>query len=354
MTALGLALADSANPAVARRWLLAAGLLLCLLVVFPAALSLGALTIPPLRVLQALMGAAIEARDTLVVLELRLPRAVMAMVVGAGLGLAGAAMQGLFRNPLADPALIGMTFGATLGAVFAIVLGESLRFVAESYRLWLMPFAAFFGALLATLITQGIARLRSGDGKTASLLLAGIAINALVLMLINALTFISDDRQLRDITFWTMGSLNRAGWSGIAIAGVALIIGGGLLLRHARELDALQLGEVAAGHLGIDLRRLRWAAIIAATILVGVTTAFCGVIGFIGLLVPHGVRLFIGPAHRFLLPFSAAVGSLLLLVADIAARMLAAPVELPVGLMTSAIGSPFFFWLLIRREGGAR
>lgn len=313
-----------------------------------ASLMLGATALSPSEVLTALLGGGSE-RDRLIVQGLRLPRAVLALAVGAGLGITGAAMQGLFRNPLADPGLIGISSGAMVGAVLVIVLGGALGMAAG---VWTLPVAAFLGALAATWITQAIGALRKGDGKTASLLLGGIAINALGGVLIGFMSFIADDRQLRDLTFWTMGSTARADWDGIGLVSLACLGGAFLLLRQARGLDALLLGEAPARHLGVDVARLRRRVILATALTVGTATAFCGLIGFIGMIVPHLIRLTLGPGHRHLLPLSALAGGVLLLLADLAGRLIAAPVELPVGLMTSAIGAPFFLWLLTRRERG--
>jgi iron complex transport system permease protein len=328
------------------RWQFAAGfLILAILLIGIASLAIGASPVPVKRVIAVLMGEG-EARDHLVVLSLRLPRMVAALVVGAGLGVAGAAMQGLYRNPLADPGLIGVSSGAALGAIAMIVLGGS---IAAPFGIWAVPAGAFVGALAATLLTQAIGSLRRDEGRTASLLLGGIAINALVGVVIGILNFLADDRQLRDLTFWTMGNVGRADWSGILLLVGAMAIGTLIIFRKARSLDALALGESPARHLGVDITGMRIRIVLATALMVGTATALCGMIGFVGIVVPHLVRLTLGAGHRLLLPMSALGGSLLLLAADLVGRTIAAPLELPVGLMTGALGAPFFLWLLTRR-----
>ncbi|MFD2261563.1 FecCD family ABC transporter permease [Lacibacterium aquatile] len=329
-----------------RRQLATGFLVVLILLVGLASLAIGATQVPLERVIATLLGTG-EARDDLVVLTLRLPRIVAALFVGAGMGIAGAAMQGLYRNPLADPGLIGVSSGAALGAIATIVLGAKYM---QYFGVWAVPFGAILGALAATFLTQAIGAVRRGEGRTASLLLGGIAINALVGVVIGILTFIADDRQLRDLTFWTMGNVGRADWSGIGIVIGALSIGSFVIIRQARALDAIALGESGARHLGVDISGMRNRIILATALMVGTATAFCGMIGFVGIVVPHLVRMTLGPGHRHLLPLSALGGALLLLTADLAGRNIAAPLELPVGLMTGAIGAPFFLWLLTRRQ----
>lgn len=344
---MALAELKIASPASAgNRWQLAAGfLILAILVIGIASLAIGASPVPVKRVIASLMGNG-EARDNLVVLSLRLPRMVAALVVGAGLGVAGAAMQGLYRNPLADPGLIGVSAGAALGAIAMIVLGGR---IGAPLGIWAVPAGAFVGALAATLLTQAIGAMRRDEGRTASLLLGGIAINAIVGVVIGILNFLADDRQLRDLTFWSMGNVGRADWSGILLLLGAMVIGILIIFRQARSLDALALGESPARHLGVDISGMRLRIVLATALMVGTATALCGMIGFVGIVVPHLVRLTLGAGHRLLLPISALGGSLLLLSADLAGRTIAAPLELPVGLMTGALGAPFFLWLLTRR-----
>lgn len=293
-----------------------------------------------------------HARDATVLGVVRAPRVLMAALIGAGLGAAGAAMQGLFRNPLADPGLIGVSAGAALAAVAAIVLGGSVFDAAAGLLgLWLLPLAAFVGGLVATLL---MARLGTVGGVTsvATLLLAGVAVSALAGALTGVLIFMADDRQVRDITFWTLGSLAGARWAQVPV--VLLLVGlpAVLLCLLARPLNALLLGEAEAFHLGVRVEAVKRVAVVLAAIAVAAGVAFTGLIGFVGLVVPHLIRLGFGADHRLVLPGAALLGGALLVLADLAARSLAAPAELPVGVVTALLGAPFFLWLL-RRRGAA-
>ena len=294
-----------------------------------------------------------HARDAAVLGVVRAPRVLMAALIGAGLGAAGAAMQGLFRNPLADPGLIGVSAGAALAAVAAIVLGGSLFGAAAGLvGLWLLPLAAFAGGLLATLLMARLGTV-GGVASVATLLLAGVAVNALAGALTGVLVFMADDRQVRDITFWTLGSLAGARWAQLpvvlALVGVPLL----LLCALARPLNALLLGEAEAFHLGVRVEAVKRLAVVLAAVAVAAGVAFTGLIGFVGLVVPHLVRLGFGADHRLVLPGAALLGAALLVLADLAARSLAAPAELPVGVVTALLGAPFFLWLLRRRGAGA-
>ncbi|MEJ0017170.1 MAG: iron ABC transporter permease [Acetobacteraceae bacterium] len=335
--------------------LLLPGLLVLLTVALLVELLLGAVVIPPGRMLELLTGAAPTQREAAVLWQIRLPRGALAIAIGAALGLAGAAQQGLFRNPLADPALIGVSSGAALAAVTAIVLGERigtwLVFLPAGA---LVPLFAFGGGLAATLLALRLSRAAGPGGEgTGSLLLAGIAVNAVCAAGTGLLITVSDDRQLRDIIFWTMGSLATGGWYGAAGAGIGAVLALAVLLPAARALDALLLGEQEAAYLGIRVDRLRLMVVIATALAVGATVAAAGVIGFVGLVVPHLVRLIGGPRHGLVLPGAALLGAALLLLSDAASRVLAAPAELPIGLVTSALGGPFFIALLLRRGRGA-
>jgi iron complex transport system permease protein len=307
-----------------------------------------------LAVLAHWLGAPLSleyTRDAAVIGFIRAPRVLLAALVGAGLGAAGATMQGLFRNPLADPALIGVSSGAALAAVAAIVLaGPVFGAAAGTLGLWLLPIAAFAGGCGATLVMARLGRV-GGAASVATLLLAGVAVNALAGAITGLLIFMADDRQVRDITFWTLGSLAGARWHHLPI--VALLVGlpALLLCALARPLNALLLGEAEAYHLGVSVEALKRAAILLAAIAVAAGVAFTGLIGFVGLVVPHLVRLAFGTDHRIVLPGAALFGAALLVLADLAARSLAAPAELPVGVVTALIGAPFFLWLL-RRSGG--
>ncbi|MEE2732551.1 MAG: iron chelate uptake ABC transporter family permease subunit [Pseudomonadota bacterium] len=280
-------------------------------------------------------------------LQIRLPRLVMALLVGAALALSGAAIQGLFRNPLADPGLIGVSSGAALGAVSIIVLGDTLfsSWVWLSGR-WALPVAAFVASLITTLVIYRIST-RSGYTQVATLLLAGIAINAIAGAATGLLTFIADDSELRSITFWSMGSLTQSSWQDVAAMLPFIVIPLLLLPLFAPALNGFLMGETVAEHLGFPIRWVKRCIILLTAMAVGAAVAFSGVIGFLGLVVPHLLRLVIGPDHRLLLPASALCGALLLTVADMFARTVVAPAELPIGLIMAIIGGPFFLALLL-------
>lgn len=314
----------------------------------------------PLDVSLADMAAILVAPETVsdvksgVVLNIRLPRMILGFTVGASLGISGAVMQGFFRNPLADPGLIGVSAGAALAAVAVIVLGgATLSAVTQQLGAFALPVAAFLGALAIVLL---IYRLSMQDGRVvvATMLLAGVAANSLAVSGIGYLTFLADDTQLRDLTFWTLGSLGGATWSR-ALPSVALMaIGIAFLLPLTRPLNSLLFGEADAAALGTDVEAVKRRAAFATALSVGAATAVCGVVTFVGLVVPHLVRLVTGPDHRYVLPGSAFLGGALVLGADLIARMAVTPAELPLGVVTAAIGAPFFFWLLLRdkRRGG--
>jgi iron complex transport system permease protein len=287
-----------------------------------------------------------------VILEaVRLPRTALGLLVGAGLAVSGAMMQGLFRNPLADPGIVGVTSGAGLFAVTAIVLGNTLLApVALVLGNQLLPLMAFFGGLLNTWILYVIAT-RDGRTSTTALILCGIAIGALTAALMGLLIVTADDRQLRDITFWSLGSLGGATYgrvlSILPFIAVVLVI----IPFVARGLDALVLGDAAAFHMGIPVQRLKRIVIVAVAAACGSTVAVAGSIGFVGIVVPHLLRLAMGPSHRFLLVGSALGGGALLLIADSVARTVAAPAELPIGVITALFGAPVFLFLLVGRNG---
>ncbi|CAN7142419.1 FecCD family ABC transporter permease [Aminobacter sp. LjRoot7] len=294
---------------------------------------------------------ALSMRDSVIVYDIRLPRIVMGMLVGAALAVSGAVMQGLFRNPLADPGLVGVSAGAGLGAVSVIVLGATVLapFTAllGSYAL---PFAAFGGGLLTTIILYNVAT-RQGRTSIATMLLAGIALGAMAMALTGVLVYIADDRQLRDLTFWQLGSLAGATWLKIAGAGPIIILALATTPFMAKGLNALALGEATASHLGVPVQRLKYVAIVAVSAAIGASVAVSGGIGFVGIVVPHLLRLAIGPDNRYLLPASALLGACLLLLADAVSRTIVAPAELPIGIVTAAVGGPFFLWILLRKRG---
>jgi len=310
------------------------------------ALGSGAIDIPTAEIVGALWrsltGQTATGYDGVVV-AIRLPRVLMAALVGAGLAVGGATLQGLFRNPLADPGLIGVSGGAALGAVGMIVLGGSL---AAGLGSWAIAAAAFCGSLAATLLVWLIGH---RDAQPGTLLLAGIAINAISLSGVGWLTYAADDAQLRDLSFWSLGSLGAINGPRVAVIAPAILLPLLLLPRRAQALNALLLGEAEAAHLGFRPQRLQAELILLVALLVGAAVAFVGVISFVGLVVPHLLRLLIGPDHHRLLPAAALAGASLVVVADSVARTVVAPAELPLGVLTSLIGGPFFLWLLLRR-----
>jgi iron complex transport system permease protein len=273
---------------------------------------------------------------------IRLPRVILAALVGAALALAGAAVQGLFRNPLADPGLIGVSAGAAVGAVVCFLFGWQ-----GLWGGWLLPLMAFAGSLLSVLLLRAF---NTGfeAGGTAKLILAGVALNALLGSVLGFVLYSASDSALRSMTFWTLGGCGGANWLQNGVLAVFFVAGAVVLGRHARALDALQLGEVQAADLGVSIYRVRGEIIVASALLVGAATAFAGVIGFIGLVAPHMVRLLLGGLHRWILPGSVLLGATLLVLADLGARTLVAPAELAVGILTAAAGAPFFLWLLRR------
>jgi iron complex transport system permease protein len=333
-----------------------AALILTLLAVMVVAATIGAAGIPVSR-LPAAFGLpfgstdpAMLQRDTLVLWSVRLPRIALAMIVGALLASSGAIMQGLFRNPLADPALVGVSSGGALAAAATIVIGDRLAEQGKSVLpLEFLPFAAFLGALVATSVLYRVAT-REYRTSIAIFLLGGLAIAALTNAGIGLLVFIADDRQLRDVTFWLLGSLSGATWAKVFIVApfLAAMLAAAPLI--ARGLDLLVLGETEAFHMGIAVERLKKIAIVLVAAMTGAAVAFAGVIGFVGIVVPHLLRLLLGPGHRLLLPTSACLGAILMIVADTCARTIAAPAEVPIGILTALVGAPFFLGVLLRQR----
>jgi iron complex transport system permease protein len=317
-----------------------------------AAISFGSIAIAPSRVLDALFRTnwsshADMARDSLVITQIRLPRLLLGAAVGAALAVAGAVMQGLFRNPLADPGLIGVSSGAGFAAAAAIVLGGRLL-PETSLPFAILPFAAFFGALASTLVLYAVAS-RGGRTSMAVMLLAGIAFAALAGAGIGWLSYISNDTQLRDLTFWSLGSLGGATWGKVAVV-IPMILPTLLAVPFlAHGLNAMALGEAEAFHIGVNVQRLKVLSVLLVSVAVGAAVACSGLIGFVGIIVPHMLRLSVGANYRFLLPASALLGATLLVGADIFARIIVAPSELPIGIVTATLGAPFFIWLLLRR-----
>jgi iron complex transport system permease protein len=272
--------------------------------------------------------------------NIRVPRVLQGVLVGSALGLSGAWMQALFRNPLADPGLIGVSSGAALGAGLVIVAGLA--------GMWQLPMAAFAGALLVTALAWRLARTPQGV-HMSTLLLAGIAINALSGAGLGLLSHVASDQQLRSLSFWMLGSLSGAHWSSLAVmAGLWCVACGMPLFRRSlpSALDVLGLGEAGARMSGVNVQRLQWVGVLGTALAVGAVTAFSGMVGFIGLVAPHLARLCLGASHRVVLPGSAVLGATLVVLSDAVARTVAAPAELPLGVLTALLGTPLFVALL--------
>ena len=320
-----------------------AGALALLLIAVVGACLFGAVEVPAGQVLAWLTGSGDDPRHGVVVLELRLPRAALGAMVGAALGLAGAAMQGLFRNPLADPYVLGVSSGASLGAALALVLAVD---VAPLLDLASIPAAAFAGALVAALAVYRLSRF-DDEMPLGAVLLAGVAVG-LTLSAMVALVLLAAEERAGDVMLWLMGHLGGPTWLEVACVAVTTGLGGVLVAAHTRELDAMLMGEDAAAGLGVDDERAKLLLLAASALLVAGAVAFCGAIGFVGLIVPHAARLVAGPSHRWLLPVSALAGAAILLLADTAARAAFPRGELPVGVVTGCLGGPFFLVLLRR------
>ncbi|MGF9694363.1 iron ABC transporter permease [Rhizobium sp. 0TCS1.26] len=296
-------------------------------------------------------SAELTLQERVVLEAVRLPRTALAVLVGAGLAVSGAMMQGLFRNPLADPGVVGVTSGAALFAVIGIVLGSGpLASLSAFLGSHFLPVMAFAGGLINTLLLYRIAT-HSGQTQTSTLILSGIAVGAISAAIMGLLIFVADDRQLRDITFWSLGSLSGATFSRVLSILPFVVLVSAVIPVVARGLDALVLGDAAAFHMGVPVQRLKRLVILAVAAACGATVAVAGSIGFVGIVVPHLLRLIIGPSHRFLLPASAIGGAVLLLLADSVARTIVAPAELPLGIVTALFGAPVFLLLIVGRNG---
>ncbi|MDP9942231.1 FecCD family ABC transporter permease [Ectopseudomonas alcaliphila] len=341
------------SPFSTRPLFIALGLLLVL--VLWLSLALGPVSLPlgdTLRAALRLLGlplatdASVQQAE-LILSQIRMPRTLLGLAVGMVLALCGVAMQGLFRNPLADPGLVGVSSGAALGAAVAIVGGAAFGGLPEAFAPYLLSACAFVGGLLVTALVYRLGRC-DGQTNVATMLLAGIALTALAGAAIGLFTYLADDATLRTLTFWNLGSLNGASYARLwplLLATLAVVL---WLPRRARALNALLLGESEARHLGFDVERLKRELVFCTALGVGAAVAAAGLIGFIGLVVPHLMRLLVGPDHRLLLPASALAGASLLLLADLVARLALAPAELPIGIVTALIGAPFFLYLLVR------
>lgn len=290
------------------------------------------------------------AHVNLIIHEVRLPRTLLAIAIGGILALCGTVMQGLFRNPLADPGIIGVSAGASFGAAIAIVLLNGIIESTGLLNFGVVPFFAFIGGTLATLLIYAIGTNRNGTSIT-TMLLAGVALSAIAGAGIGLLNYIADDEALRDLSLWSMGSLAGATWESITLALICLITLFGVFWHLALPLNALLLGESEARHLGVRVQYLKRMLILFTAIGVGICVSLSGIIGFIGLIVPHIGRIFVGPDHRILLPISTLIGSCLLLLSDMISRTLVSPMEMPVGIITATIGAPFFLFLLYQQRG---
>ncbi|HCG9711027.1 TPA: iron ABC transporter permease [Vibrio parahaemolyticus] len=325
---------------------------------FLAFIAIASITVGPMNIsftdsLRGLIGAHSELAPhiQLVINEIRLPRTILCMFIGAILAICGVVMQGLFRNPLAEPGIIGVSAGAALGGAFAIVVfAEFSQNHPQLMNLAALPLFAFLGGALTTVLVYWLGTNKFGTSVTI-MLLAGVAISALSGAAIGFLSFSADDQMLRDLTLWSMGSLAGANWAGIGLASVTLVVLLFWFHKKAMSLNALLLGESEARHLGVPVQKLKRQLILLSAVGVGVTVSICGAIGFIGLVIPHLGRMLAGPDHRTLLPISALLGALLLTCADMIARVLLAPAELPVGIVTALIGAPFFIYLLFQQRG---
>ena len=284
--------------------------------------------------------------EEMILLEIRIPRILLSCFVGASLGLSGASLQGLFRNPLADPGLIGVSAGAALGATLTIVIGSDFT-IYTALEKYMIPISAVLGSVCIIVLLYVSTMGFSQKGITYMLLI-GIAVNAFATVGIAFLTFISSDLELRSLSFWIMGSFGGSEWitilPGIIIISFAII----WMIVSSRELDILQLGESEASRLGVDVKKLKFKVIISSAVIVGVSVSLSGMISFVGLIVPHIVRMLGGVNHNFLLVSSAMAGGILMSVADLGSRTLIQPAEIPIGLITSALGAPIFLWLILK------
>jgi iron complex transport system permease protein len=341
------------SPFSTRPLFIALGLLLVLalwlsLTLGPVSLPLGDTLRAALRLLGLPFAADASVQQAeLILSQIRMPRTLLGLAVGMVLALCGVAMQGLFRNPLADPGLVGVSSGAALGAAVAIVGGAAFGGLPEAFAPYLLSACAFVGGLLVTALVYRLGR-RDGQTNVATMLLAGIALTALAGAAIGLFTYLADDATLRTLTFWNLGSLNGASYARLWPLLLATLAVALWLPRRARALNALLLGESEARHLGFDVECLKRELVFCTALGVGAAVAAAGLIGFIGLVVPHLMRLLVGPDHRLLLPASALAGASLLLLADLVARLALAPAELPIGIVTALIGAPFFLYLLVR------
>lgn len=348
MSATSRTIPVAAAPRPRGRRVLIPLLLAFLIVSLLLGVGLGPVLVPPEAVAAILLSklgltldVPVTPQQTAVLWNIRLPRVLLGALSGAALAVSGALLQGVFRNPLADPGLIGVSSGAALGAVAVIVSGLA------PLGLFTLPFAAFVSGAATTLLVYRLSR-RHGRTDVATLLLVGLALNAVAGAATGLLTYLADDAALRSIVFWTMGGLGGALWETLLAATPGIALAVLLAPRLGRALNLFALGEVEARHLGVTVEQVKRAAVLLAALATGASVALVGPIGFIGLIVPHMVRLAAGPDHRLLLPAAALGGASLLILADLVARTVAAPAEAPVGLITALAGGPFFLALILR------
>jgi iron complex transport system permease protein len=328
------------------------GLSAALVVVALVATTIGSVSIPLAATLQIILNKlpfvhltqSWPAGAEIIVMEIRLPRIIMAGIVGAALGMAGATYQGLFRNPLADPYLLGVAQGASLGAVIGFLLPASGLLLG----IGVVPLFAFAGALVSTATVYGLARVGKSLPVT-TLILAGVALGALLGSIVSYLIISSGDK-LHSIIFWMMGSFSVSQWTDVKMVLPYVLVGTTVILLHARPLNVMQLDEEQAQQLGINVERTKLVLLAAATLITAAAVSFVGTIGFVGIIIPHAVRLIWGADHRFLLPLSVLSGAIFLILADLLSRTVLAPEEIPVGVVTALFGAPFFLYLLRRRR----
>lgn len=322
-----------------------------LVVALVAGLAVGSVWVPPGDIVgalaRALSGTAGSTADAVIV-AVRLPRVLLAALVGACLAVAGALYQALFRNPLADPYILGVSSGAGLAATLALVAGAA--FGAAASLAWAMsvPLAAFVGALATIALVAALAA-RSGRMDTSSLLLAGIAVSY-TLAALTSFLLVFFRQSMSAVVYWMMGGLTAAGWPYVGVVAVMFAAGFIAPMLLARQLNIMVLGDERAAQLGVDVERFKWLMLASASLMTAAAVAVSGLIGFVGLMTAHIVRIAFGPDHRLLIPACALGGAILLVIADLIARTVIAPVELPVGIVTALFGGPFFLWLLVRGD----
>jgi len=327
-------------------------LVLATLAVLAASIRFGAIDFSIADITRALAslipGQPEPTLDQRIFLELRLPRAILCLFVGASLGVGGTLMQALFRNPIVEPGLVGTSSGAAFGSAMFFVLGAVLHLSAS---IWTLPIAACIGGVVSTYLVFLLAKSREdGRASIVMLLLTGLAVNALFMSAIGFLSYLARDPQARSITFWSLGTLSGANWKAVTVVSISTTAGTMLALRYAKQLNALMIGEEEATYLGVNVNRLKWIVLSINVVIVAVATAFTGVISFVGLIVPHILRMLGGADNRYLIVGSALLGATLLSLADLVARLALRPAELPIGIVTSAVGVPIFITLLRRRQ----